>query len=218
MKKECTAIMLPSEEATGLSLGRGGSFLAETHKTSKAGSPQVIHIFSEEPVRVGDYYYFTWSGAKDVHKCHSQNEADECNGKIRTDINIDGCSKRIIASSEKELIEDGVPSFSDDFVGVYRKAFNSGNPITEVKVEYSPTDNTLSVFAPKIGRDGNIRIHQSEVFTKKDLKKPILDRKNQLKSELRDLKNHKMDKTINHIKISEIETRINELENLESLI
>jgi len=125
-----------------------------------------LHITSDEDIKSGDWvirYTELSQVFADTSRCKAEGY------------------KKIIATTNSELIinqvsfglgigtYDSLPSINDSFIQAYIKAYNEGNPITEVQVEYEtkvlqkPADvYAESVTYLKLHEDGSVITHVEE--------------------------------------------------------
>jgi len=135
LKKKCRAVMLPTEESSMIATGKVDNLLV-TNKInpfdSKLWQNQHLYIVSDDKIEEGDWYINISSDK--VYQAGKYN--------YLTFTSEDHC-KKIIATTDKSLII-GVPQFikgylpqpSTQFIEKYIKAYNAGNPIMDVMVEY----------------------------------------------------------------------------------
>jgi len=126
--------------------------------------PQHLYILSDEPIKENDWVY------------------DEMNNKVyqANDVVIHNMKslqypylKKVIATTDilftatKDMVNPYLPSLSQSFIETIIERYNSGDPISEILVEYSPAkicDNPMeSDFAKlKVNTDNTINIKLSK--------------------------------------------------------
>jgi hypothetical protein len=113
--------LIPTDKPSRLSILNSGklNFGAEIMSSSNS-KPQHIYIISDEEIKEGDWYFITES----ISKCESKYEANDL-----TDI-----CKKIILTTDQDLIKDGVQAIDDEFLEWFVK-----NPSCE-EVEVEKTD------------------------------------------------------------------------------
>ena len=136
LKKKVEIIMLPTEKASNnkqlfiihnkLELGT----LVKGIKSTPNCVAQELYFVDDSPIKEGEYNWVFNSSTKRIYKINPVDKKCE-NEKV------------IIATTDKSIIlPERFPSFtylpqpSDSFINSYIKAFNEGNPIQFVMVDY----------------------------------------------------------------------------------
>lgn len=100
--------------------------------------PQHIYILSDDEIKEGDW--FIWDNDDSIQKAVSDSQAyTDCYGKGSFSINMCAIgkeAKKIIATTNPDLIKEGIASIDDEFIKQY-----CDNPIEEVNVEYEYKEN-----------------------------------------------------------------------------
>ncbi len=178
--KKCQVILLPTNKKAPLANNHGKLVLANGSKdklfdTSKyiEGDrnlkPQHLYILSDEEIKEGDWVYNTV--LKDISYIANSSI------NLLSEINRLKQAKKIIATTDssltktsfkvlKDLKSHQLPQPSSSFLEVYVKAYNEGNQIKEVMVEYDaiPADR-----APN-GWDSFVKVDSKNIITIKRLK------------------------------------------------
>ena len=100
--------LLPTEKPSRIRLGNNKNFVIANFEQSSIRSKndsytnQHIYITFDEEIKVGDWYFITES----ISKCESKYEANDL-----TDI-----CKKIILTTDQDLIADGVQAIDDEFL------------------------------------------------------------------------------------------------------
>lgn len=157
MEKKCKLVLLPTDKDSNLffhcpigsekSLHYMSQGKQHREEMLKAGinKPQHLYILSDDEIKEGDWYY---------HK------NDNVIIKSLIDIDNNDC-KKIIATTNPDLIEEGIASISDDFIKEY-----CNNSVEEVLVKYLELGGTvfqpIEPFVPAKQLDGSIIIKPVE--------------------------------------------------------
>lgn len=89
--------------------------------------PQNLYILSDETIKEGDWYYSLYH--ETILQCSHKNQAISLNILYGNNVN----KGKVIATTDKSL---KLPEPSEGFIKAFIKAYNSGNSITKVMVEY----------------------------------------------------------------------------------
>jgi len=149
MKKTHTVVMLPTEKAS--TLGFAGDKLhyskTEGEKTSFY-IPQHLYILSDEEIKEGDW--FIHINLKKTFKCCKASSNTIWANDMEMGDMVNRC-KKVIATRDKSLkvitgivgsgTGEQLPQIPQSFVPIFVKAYNEGNPITEVELECKGTMN-----------------------------------------------------------------------------
>jgi hypothetical protein len=152
MKKEHPIIMLPSEKSY-IHLSGGKLYLepeiVTRHKMLDEPEcvPQQLYILSDEEIKDGDCHLHFYKGEAIIGQSFG-------NGvKVANEAGY----KKIIATTDTELIESGVSEIPTNIVKAYVKAYNEGKPFDKVMVEYeSFNSHVVGVTRPKLNPDGTL--------------------------------------------------------------
>jgi len=149
VKKKCKVVMLPTEKAPlkgQIYLSDANLYISHNDKRDIfINKAQHLYITSDSEIKEGDWYYNpagnTFTPDMRIVKCESSHEAIACR-------NAPVCSK-IIACTDSSLheIPNSVPGFdfsdrlglpqpSPQFIEKYIEAYNAGEKIEFVNVEY----------------------------------------------------------------------------------
>jgi len=189
MKQTHKVVMLPTEKASKIFIKDGilkDSFGYRNICVKSDGYlPQHIHILSDDEIKEGDWYIaFNVDG-----------EEMELRNSIKH--LVKGLDRKVIATTDKSLsilIAGGTdgnagmweiyPKLQESFIKAYIKAYNEGNPITEVEVEYETLYKNKKGLQPfpdekceehiqqlKLNSDNTIIIHSKEekMYSREDL-------------------------------------------------
>lgn len=140
MFKRAKVLMLPTEKAIDLNsicLNKvTGLFLCTKQHLEqsvfdnlveyKSAVPQHLYFLSDEEIKEGDWY-FSWETNYNTEPMQRWVLYNCCSKPNGTN------PKMIIATTDKSL---ELPEPSQGFIKAFIEAYNSGNPITEVDVEY----------------------------------------------------------------------------------
>ena len=127
-----------------------------------------LYITSDDKIKEGDWYYDTNHNAI---------------GKYDSSAQI---GKKIVATTDKSIMHlsnNGrvgypLPNIHESFIQDYIKAYNEGNPITEVELEvdedltynglaqYTVINNPLKI---KTNSDNTVIVHQSKMYSEDDI-------------------------------------------------
>jgi len=160
LKRKCQVILLPTDDKYGSSIMLGvmpnvatltKDVLNDTHDWMKFGKSQHLYILSDEKIEEGDWFYYPKS-YKNINLCNLRDYkylTDKCNNNWLAE----SC-KKIIAATDKSL---NLPEPSPEFIQKYIEAYNSGNPIIEVVVEYIYKNKVTfgNCIYKEINRDGS---------------------------------------------------------------
>ena len=136
-KRKCKAFMFPTKSKSNIQLQMNGKLHLENGSSICLNSYQHIYITSDEKIEEDDWYI------DDCDKIRRSVTSDEEYWSVREDykkiivttnkfITIDGYD----SSDEDAIVKCYLPQPSQEFIETYVKAYNEGNPITEVIVEY----------------------------------------------------------------------------------
>ena len=169
MKLKRQVVMLATNQRANLFINKmNGRLLYDNDSTLDrvlpSGSYQHLYILSDEPIKEDDWYI---------------DDTDAVRQAVTSDADYWSRRKgykKIVAATDKSLLLPAIsfkdwdgngktrnlPSPSPAFIQAYIKAYNAGNPITEVMVEYTPTTETVyelgidcSVVVPQLKVDKN---------------------------------------------------------------
>lgn len=171
VKKKCKVVMLPAEKATCLWIDTDRKTMSNYHKPQQGGGafPEIInqhlYITSDEQIKEGDWYIDESlkldSGFINIKQL-----------KVKWGTEPINC-KKIIATTDKlnthPNIQDSyrtgncLPQPSLQFIQAYIEAYNTGNPIVDVMVEYEDVrdlDTFINVteYKPKVDKNNYITI------------------------------------------------------------
>lgn len=185
--KECQVVMLPTNEKANpvndiiLLNGKLRKCIAggEFRKLLNAGAKSYsILITYKEKIKADDWHY------------NSDNDSIH---QAKRSLGINGA--KIIATTDKSLfsiISNGepnpndtsqiyLPQPSDSFINKFIEAYNTGNPITKVLVEFEAMNTTIinrtyNDFEPKVDKNNTITIKRiKDSYTKEELINYIYD-------------------------------------------
>lgn len=195
-------VMLPREKASHIVkdyiVGNHNqlTFVNDSNRLLVNGNYQHLYILSDEEIKDGDWFIsplgnimqFTDTGMNPV-----TDVTEGENGQV---------SRKIIATTDSSLkssgmangklygqqfegtkFEDkGLPPIPESFIKAYIKAYNEGNPITEVQLEYELVEgaefNTEDSgkmkwseypIKLKLKDDGTVIVHQAKTYTREQL-------------------------------------------------
>ncbi len=87
-----------------------------------------------------------------------------------------------ISTKEKRILDDAnqpypknkpsnwiLPQFPESFIQAYIKAYNDGNPITEVDLEWMNGGDNKHYNAPRTRLDNTVIVHQSKTYTRDEV-------------------------------------------------
>lgn len=144
--KRTKVVMLPTNEKASLKLGQNGLLVNNTLGYDAHFTNQHLYFYSDDEIKKGDWF---------INRLNSQ--ISQCLGiEYFNKVN----EKKIIATTDKTLIfmrtelipdvfwhKDGniFPQPSEGFIQKFIDAYNSGDPITEVMVEYNHIQSTTDL-------------------------------------------------------------------------
>lgn len=181
MKQPAKVVILPTEKASKIRLDNKGVLSYEPHikglyYNGLTHQYQHLYILSDdEEIKEGDWVLtpenkilkFGQVGtylSKDKKIIATTDSSLHCKQK-------DVCSNSL---SGKCICPDKLPPISESFIKAYIKAYNEGNPITEVQVEYEEDfeEHTELTGNPKekwsylkLKEDGSIIIHRAKTYS-----------------------------------------------------
>ncbi len=162
----------------GKQLGIASEFaneLREEYKTQNIIIPQHLYILSNDEIKEGDWMYNKMdTSIMKYIKVGIENENPNTYGY-----------QKIIATTDKSLKGynpglgnlvdwyDEFPSILESFIKTYIKAYNEGNPITEVQLEWEMINKLSSIrkdnLKLKIREDNTAIIHQAKLYTRENV-------------------------------------------------
>jgi hypothetical protein len=151
MEKKCKVELLPTNDKTRIHKDKEGKLSYSLGAYSKDNfnfhSYQYLYILSDDEIKEGDYRL-------DIFINNPK--------PIKADKNYkDSFTKKIIATTNPDLIKEGVASIDDDFIKEY-----CNNPIEEVLVEYA----NYYIYRERV------LINNNGVYEKEDNWKPKLSK------------------------------------------
>ena len=169
---KCNVVMLTTENPSEIALDIKNKWLYKGHKLSY--NHQHLYITSSDEIKEGDWVIREFDNT--IIKVNSQSDHKHYK------------HNKIIASTNTELIKDGVDKIGFSFIDDYIFEYNNGNILKKVNVEYDSIlqfENNPEMYGtgmfnkqlpnvdkPKLRPDGTIIIHRlQEVYTKEDMKK-----------------------------------------------
>jgi hypothetical protein len=127
--------VLPTDKPSRLSIGNNKNFVFGILRTAVESynndfTNQHIYITSDEEIKEGDWFYAKYSSSKyPIYKCKNT----KCYWELKESKII---GRKIILTTDQDLIKDGVQSIIDEFLEWFvSKANDSGKPIDIVEVE-----------------------------------------------------------------------------------
>jgi hypothetical protein len=155
MKKKHPIVMLPTEKTGTIQRNKSDKLWISKVSTGKSStilerpvviggtydSAQHLYILSDEEIKEGDYFYSTSLREKEIIQCR-----EICFltfGMVRPKViatTDKSLTKLFGAKADYDVIE--LPQIPESFLPIFLEAYNSGNPMTEVELEY---DN-ISIF------------------------------------------------------------------------
>lgn len=159
--KRTKVVMLPTNEKASLLLGTSteGQLVKSNGSISNSAHLKNQHLYflSDDEIKEGDWYINSgelarWSGTPIIMKCNSFKESVDYS-------RFKNSYKKIIATTDKTLTwikhDDTVPypkgtqyflpQPSETFLQKFIYAYNNGDPITEVMVEYKHLQSTTGL-------------------------------------------------------------------------
>ena len=138
--------MLPTQEESRLQLSKHNRlFLSQDEKAFLGCVNQNIYITNAETIKAGDsYLHFgtTADGEAYINVCNCYNgtrmleEASHRPNALYTDGMFASDCKKIVLTTDRDLIKDRVQAIGDEFLGSFvDKANHSGTPIDVVEVK-----------------------------------------------------------------------------------
>jgi len=177
MKKTVKVVMLATEKATSISILQSGKLWYATDDRVTLNH-QHLYLISDDEIKEGDW----------VTTCGAINDGTVSIAKYEKDLL--GVGKKIIATTDKlasgKCMEDRcllhpcdgkccLPQIPESFIQAYIKAYNEGNPITEVNVSYEETPRTPgskdTIWVVQTRADNTVIIHQAKMYTKDEVVK-----------------------------------------------
>lgn len=158
VKKKCKAHLLPTEKESGLLLDWDNKLFEWTKRTiSKNHYHKNVELYftSDEQIKEGDWYII------------NNQSISKYDGHFTLGVDC----KKIIATNDSSLtikrdafvmgigkleFESRLPQPSPEFIEAYIEAYNSGNPIIAVMVEYEEGTTTLDYSFPRSAKQNYI--------------------------------------------------------------
>lgn len=153
MKKKAQVHLLPTDKASKIVLVNPTAlqlssliYSEQLEGFIKQGSKyQHLYFTSDEKIKEGDHFIINSGKGKNgggiIGKHYNGQKLDKDDRKIVTTTDPDLCiEKREMVGSNSRYTKWAFPRIGDDFIQVYIKAYNEGNPITEVMLEYELLD------------------------------------------------------------------------------
>lgn len=155
MEKKCKVVLLPTENKTRIHKAKDNRIICSLGNYSKDNfdfdSNQHLYILSDDEIKEEDWFYRKEIGFKEI-------------SLYKAGIQLKNC-KKVIATTNPNLIKEGVASIDDKFVKEY-----CNNPVEEVLVEYelyNTKPNALPIYGKfdyklKLSSNGSIIIKPVE--------------------------------------------------------
>ena len=106
-----------------------------------ADIPYHLYILSDEEIKEGDWY--VWLGNKQICQAIGYRETDmyglNAHVKANDVVKIIATTELLQMKPDTVVTEQYVPQIPESFLPIYVKAYNEGNPITEVELECKGT-------------------------------------------------------------------------------
>ena len=161
--KECGVVMLDSNNPSHIYLvtktnklgyvtGKDKEDLEQFPQTVIETQNQHLYITSDDDIKVGDWYFDYTSQA--IRQCEDEHRAKLL--QVAKHLS----NRKIIASTDTSL---GLPSPSDKFIQAYIDAYNKGEKIEKVLVEY----HNNSDYNPTIFPDIRLKFKDNNIIIKK---------------------------------------------------
>lgn len=171
MEKKCKVVLLPTDKNEGKGIYKSPVQNIMHYWDKRIGNsyiPQHLYILSSDNMKHGDWFIYTGEKLTYLRFCNKIHEPwlydnNHCNPDYRK------ASQKIIASTNTELIKEGIASIDDEFIKSY-----CDNPVEEVVVEYDfksrkvYTDENdaygydVLIYYPKLSSNGSIIIKPVE--------------------------------------------------------
>jgi len=182
MKKTVKVVMLSTEKADIIHLNLHLNKLSIFNKPYPNGDntkSQHLYLTSDEEIKEGDWVI---ENSNIIVKVVSLFE-DNCLVKNNTayNTNLKLC-KKIVATTDNSInVNYPIAEIPESFIQAYIKAYNEGNTITEVTVEYEQIKKreitsigTMSIsntFITKTRSDNTVIVHQAKMYTRDEVEK-----------------------------------------------
>lgn len=187
MKKTFKVVMLPTEKASRLWLrGSDNKLILENnlqHNSTTVKGCQHLYIISDDEIKEGDWFYNPATkevlfASKDMLSWNSDTTQEHKGWKkivATTDIMLGRESN----PKSSFYLEGGLPQLPASFIQAYIKAYNEGNPITEVDLEielHKWVGSTYPVghrptYQIKTRPDNTVIVHQSKMYSRDEVEK-----------------------------------------------
>jgi len=157
--KRTKVVMLPTNEKAGLKLGLNGLLVNNTLGYDSHFTNQHLYFLSDDEIKEGDWYL------KNGESIIVSALGEIVKGDYKN-------CKKIIATTDMSLKQEifglgetamcFLPQPSEGFIQKFVNAYNSGNPITEVMVEYNHILSTTGLNNEwlKVASDNTITIRK----------------------------------------------------------
>ena len=142
IKRKCQIVLLPTKNKSNIQLQMNEKLHLENGSSISLKSYQHLYITSDEEIKEGDWCYNSKRKSIELGKYMiGTNEFIFCKKIIATtDISLISINEQYfdVNKSRKSAVleQKTLPQIPQEFIEAYVKAYNEGNPITEVMVEY----------------------------------------------------------------------------------
>ena len=142
IKRKCQIVLLPTKNKSNIQLQMNEKLHLENGSSISLKSYQHLYITSDEEIKEGDWCYNSKRKSIELGKYMiGTNEFIFCKKIIATTntslISINEQYFDVNKSRKSAVLEQKtLPQIPQEFIEAYVKAYNEGNPITEVIVEY----------------------------------------------------------------------------------
>ena len=155
MFKRCQIVVLSTEKASNIWKSIFNNTINYSKELTKTHIPQELYITSDEKIKLNDWYI------DDVDQVRQNFIDDKEYWAVRKDY------KKVISSTDKSL---NLPQPSDSFIKAYIEAYNSGNPITKVMVEYEEVVKDYHLYSDLEIYQEKIKVDKNNTITIRKIK------------------------------------------------
>ena len=193
MKKTHKVVMLPTnEKESRLALQPLNNKLELYYNAFNENGSRHLYIISDDEIKEGDWYMSYNAKTKEytISKADTKfNEGNNPNNIDKRSFVYEYWNKTIVATTDESIsrnsdikmsIKDALntlPQLPESFIQAYIKAYNEGNPITEVALEMelhkwlgsSYPVGHRPTYQLKLRQDNTVIIHQSKMYTHQEV-------------------------------------------------